>query len=526
MTTPLGRLNLSARLRGNWLLLLAALVPFLLVLPWQLQLGPPVGADDYGQYLSHARALVEGRSYTDIGYIRTRYALHIGPAAEPPGLPLTLVPIVVVFGESRIALRILMTVTAIAVAWLGARYVSQRSDSAVAVAVAIQTGVALQAEHAVYGIGADLGFMALLWVVLLVADCEGPWSRQRTVGVAVAGAAATLYRTAAAPLGLALVVYGALRPRGQRRAPIIVGLLVLGVFATMMVVMRQLGADADANTAPGLAPGLLASDLTRSPADVLHLLAGRAVYFRTGLSTALTRPFGMAPLNTLYHVIAASIAGVGAVVWLRREWRSLTAIFAAGYVLMLSVAPVIDRRYVWPLFPLIGYWLVEGIAIVVSASRRAVARKDPLGRRGAPWTQYRSWAAACLTVVMLVSLASAARNRPRRALEDHSDAQRLFTHLKSLAPVDSLRVLFFSPRALTWNTRIPAMGSFNASPSEVIAELQRKRISHVVVGDLGFQRARDLALRAAIAAYPAQFSLLYSNASFSVYRFSPSADSR
>ena len=44
---------------------------------------------DYAQYLSHARALVEGRAYADIGYIYTTHAPSVGPRAYPPGLPLS-----------------------------------------------------------------------------------------------------------------------------------------------------------------------------------------------------------------------------------------------------------------------------------------------------------------------------------------------------------------------------------------------------------------------------------------------------
>ncbi len=504
-----------------WLLLLAAITPLVVALPWQLQYGPPAGADDYGQYLSHARALVEGRGYADIGYIRTRYALAIGPAVEPPGLPWTLAPIIAVFGPSRIAVRILMTLTAVAAAWLAARYVAERSGVVVGAAVAVQTAVALQLQRATLGIGADLGFTALLWAVMLVVDRDGKWSARRTVGTIILGSAATFYRTAAAPLGLAMILHGALRPRGQRRAPLIVGFVLLGVFAAMSVMLSRMPLQGDAQIAPGLAPSVLASDFGQSPSAVFDLLKGRAQFLLLGLASAFTYPFDAKPVNNVYHGIALLIALLGLVMWLHREWRSITAIFAVGYSLMLCVVPVQDARYLWPLYPLAGYGLILGVGHVLSAARRDTSLASGSDRAQAPsaGSRFHARAAIAVSAVMLFALALRAAERTPPALEDRADVQELFTRLKSSARHDSLRVAFFSPRALTWNTHIPAMGTFAASPAEVLAELESKRVSHVITGDLGTQPKRDAAMREAIRAYPLRFSLAFSNASFSVYRF-------
>ena len=45
---------------------------------------------DYAQYILHARALAEGRSYTDTEYMYSTYEPYLGPRAYPPGLPLLL----------------------------------------------------------------------------------------------------------------------------------------------------------------------------------------------------------------------------------------------------------------------------------------------------------------------------------------------------------------------------------------------------------------------------------------------------
>ena len=60
-------------------LLLAALIPFAAVVGARWNEPPSAVEGDYAQYLLHAKAIAEGRPYSDIGYI---YSQH-----EPGGAP-------------------------------------------------------------------------------------------------------------------------------------------------------------------------------------------------------------------------------------------------------------------------------------------------------------------------------------------------------------------------------------------------------------------------------------------------------
>lgn len=57
-------------------------------------------ADDWAQYIMHARALAQGQAYSDIGYVWSIYAPLIGPPAYPPGTAFVLAPAFVAFGYS------------------------------------------------------------------------------------------------------------------------------------------------------------------------------------------------------------------------------------------------------------------------------------------------------------------------------------------------------------------------------------------------------------------------------------------
>jgi hypothetical protein len=86
-----------------------------------------------------------------------------------------------------------------------------------------------------------------------------------------------------------------------------------------------------------------------------------------------------------------------------------------------------------------------------------------------------------------------------------------------------MRVAFTNPRVLTLETDIPAMVHFHATPARTVAELREKRITHVIVGDLGDQPPVSERMRATLAAYPEAFVEEYRNPTFVVYRFQSEA---
>lgn len=100
---------------------LVALLPFLSLAishwPWT----PPASDGDYAQYLGHARALLTGRPYAEVGYIYLPDAWGIGPPSHPPGLPLLLAPIIAIDGIHSSWIRLLSLASLVSFCWFAVR---------------------------------------------------------------------------------------------------------------------------------------------------------------------------------------------------------------------------------------------------------------------------------------------------------------------------------------------------------------------------------------------------------------------
>jgi hypothetical protein len=60
---------------------------------------------DFSQYIMHAQNLIQGKSYTDLGVLSIDGVAHAG---TPPGYPLTIAPLIALFGLNFIVLKVQM----------------------------------------------------------------------------------------------------------------------------------------------------------------------------------------------------------------------------------------------------------------------------------------------------------------------------------------------------------------------------------------------------------------------------------
>ena len=103
---------------------------------------------------------------------------------------------------------------------------------------------------------------------------------------------------------------------------------------------------------------------------------------------------------------------------------------------------------------------------------------------------------------------------------DVPGVRSVFTHLRterSAATARPVRAVFVNPRVLTWETGVPAMGFFLASPDTTLAEFRAKRITHVVVGDVGTDPRHAASIARAVAAHPEAFRPILAEGPFTVY---------
>ena len=102
--------------------------------------------DDFAIYLSHALNITRLHPYADTGYIVNPYFPSYAPQAYPPGFPLLLAPLLMLFPPASympdlIPIKIFITLCLIASLWLIDRLL--RDDLPIHARVAILAGVAL-----------------------------------------------------------------------------------------------------------------------------------------------------------------------------------------------------------------------------------------------------------------------------------------------------------------------------------------------------------------------------------------------
>jgi hypothetical protein len=475
--------------RGGAIAVLLAAVAAVMLLHWPH--GPPLGWDDHGQYLSHARAIAEGRAYTDIGFIYTTYNNFIGPVAEPPGVPVLLAPLLALPGDSMVPVRGLVIVALagfLALAWL---HLSRRHEAGGALAAVLWSLAVFSTLHAFDAVLADFFFSAAIWGVLVLSDATSPWRPGRLATIAALGAVAFAFRLAALPLVPAMALFALTRPRGER-GPLLLVSAVWTVVAALTLFAIP--------TSSALGP-----ETTRSLGEIATDIGGNLLAIREGVLLAMLYPFGANLADDFWHVVAGVLTLLGAWSLRSRVRFDFATWFVIAYVGMLLVLPTRSARYWWPLIPLQALALVQG-ARVVGARWRTPA--------GTPFV------AAALSLVCIAAVVRQARERAA-PLTARPEFRELVRGISGDAAPDSARIVFFGPRAFTWETRIPAMGYFQATPEATLAELRRHRITHLVLGSYGELPSFDASLSRAVDAFPEAFERLGDYGPLVLFRVRP-----
>jgi len=487
----------ASLLRGSAAWAAAAFLPFVVLAALHWVHRPPDFAWDEALYMLHARALAEGRPYTDTGYLYTRLTPAVNPAAQPPGLPLLLAPLVAHLGSDSAVIAAVMVAFALSLQFGVALYFRSHLGAALAVAAGVLTGLQPAIIHSASRALSDLPFSALVWGVIILADRPGRWSRRRLAVMTGLGVAAIMFRTAGIALVPALGLFAFVRSHELGRRP----LVPIPVWITTSLVIGW--------TIP--TAGAFFEMLSLAPLDILSRMLANFLAYKYAVFDALLYPLPGNTLNDGYHVIAVGIMALGLAAWLRQSARSFLAAFALAYVLFLLLAPVTGPRYLWPLAPLMVFGLLNGI---VTLARR-LWRVRPAVETVAGLTL-----AGGIAVLPVMSHAWEPREPE---ITEVTEVQAVFRHLRGVDAENGVRAMIFEPRALAWATRIPAMGLVGAPPDTVIAELCRKRITHVVVGDLGILPWLTDSVRATVAIHPLAFTETYRNPSFVIHRFVPAA---
>lgn len=476
--------------RLTWLL---ALAPFLaLVLLKNRGIGDPL-ADDYAQYLMHAQALAQGRPYTDIGYIYTPLNHWLGPLAAPPGLPLALAPILALFGPNEVIIRFFMLSITIAFVLLASLYFARTENRLLGLGVAVMCALSPAMVQQASWVLTDLPLAALLWTIFYYVDTRRAWTIPTILLVTLIGGYAILVRPLGIALIPALVLYTIIHYRDYRLRPAIPVALWAGALLTAALFVNLQSA----------------SVLALNPTRVLRWLANthwgldHLKYYSLSVAYSHLYPFPVDAANDIFHATTVLLMFVGLIAWVRRAWRSLLFAFVCSYAALLWLIPAHQHRYLWPLYPLLVFGVLEGLRLVIA---RFTSEKTAF-----------SPAAAALAFATLVAGAHAAQlpfRAEHQARVHAAETERLYAKVRSLRKREYMRVTYAKPRSLAWETGVPAMGPFSAPPDKALEELRRKGITHVIVPAQSKDRIAALPL-----ARPGSFQLEDRSGPFLIYKF-------
>jgi hypothetical protein len=473
--------------------LLVALLPYLVLAAGHWPYLPSRFNGDYAQYILHAKALVEGRSYGDIGYLFTPYNSLVSPREQPPGWPLLLAPGVALFGTGFLYPRLVSLLAGCVFLACAAHRVASRDGRWVAIGAVAMTGVSLEESFSTNTILSDLPFAALVWVFLVVADRDGPVTWGRVALLLLVGTFAMSVRVVGVAVIPTIALFALMR-RGPDRMRLfaLAGVWVIGGAAALLMV------------GPGRIPFLMQA--LRAPMTVLGRLEGFWRDYQRGPFSAVMYPFPNDLTNDLYHAAALVLMAIGLTDLVRRFGRSATGAFALCYLALLAIAPTTDIRYLWPLWPLMSYAMIAG-------ARRAAGWRPLLSLRIA-----RAVGPGVAALVLL-GVVTAFRMPAPAALLDRPDVQELFAWLRAERARAEVRVVFTRARVLTLETGVPAMPTFRTTPERTIRELDRVGITHVIVGDAGIRQSATAPFERFVTSRPDAFVQVWSNAGFTVYRY-------
>lgn len=452
--------------------------------------GPLLGWDDHGQYLLHARNLVEGLPYTNIGFIHNKYSTLVGPVAEPLGLPSVLALLFSVFGVSVTVARVFLWASLLVFGWIVYLTFRQVASRGIAFLVAAWTIVAFSQVHAFDPVLADIPYSATLWLTLSLADRGRVITKERLALLAVAGALAFSFRMAALPLLPAAATALVLRAKEERPSFFLLGVIWTVAAGCFMLILPT----ADA----------LGGETLRDSAGVVRDTLVNVTAALHGVRDFLLIGTFPKPINYLVQGPLVAIIAVGLLASMREPRLRFTYITTAWYALMLLAIPSRDSRYLWPLYPLLAYAFVVGAARVVRIVSTKSANRTALGI-GA-------------TLVALGVVRSVAAPPPPAYTQDAAVVEMRAALARLDQGTKSLRVVSFAPRVMRWEDGYVTMAGFPARESrEGFETLRRERITHVVTGDPGTDAAGMDGIDAVVREYPKSFREVFRNRIFTIY---------
>jgi 4-amino-4-deoxy-L-arabinose transferase-like glycosyltransferase len=454
--------------------------------------------DDFSLYVAHARNLVEGRAYTDTGYVYNPHNSIVSPRSYPPLFPLLLAPVYSTFGMDLTAMKAFVIVLFMLLLGVLAVVAGERLPLPYVLGFLVLFALNPYVWQHKDRLLSETPFMLFAFLALFLADKalerQGPRSRCLAWGL-LAGLVAYLAcatRTVGVVLVPSILVVQFLRWRR-------LGLASLAITAACAVgVVTQsllLGHNGNASYLDQLV-----FDPLRFARIAVSLVKGIGGFFENGYSQVA----GV----FLYGGLA--LLAVSGYVARLRDRPTVHEAFAVLYLLLLVIWPAAesDPRFLLPILPFFLLFVAEGVQRL---------RATPLGRLQTSF-------ALGLAAAVLVSYAgwySRLDLGPVRDGVTTPESVALFDWIRTRTEGEDV-FLFQKPRALALYTGRRTLAHHRTSSDDSLWQLLNSSgVTHVVVclssPAATFQNSRRI-LEPFVARHAESIEQVFGNEGFRVYR--------
>ncbi|MEN4013158.1 MAG: glycosyltransferase family 39 protein [Bellilinea sp.] len=497
--------GLAAAFRGGeaWLPY-AALAAVAVFYGLTFRAGHPWG-DDFAQYIAHARNIVNGLPYTDIGIIHNP-AIVLGPSAYPPLFPLLLAPLVALFGIHLTAFKILGVVCALGALALFERWLRRHFNPVMRALIVALAGFSPLFWSYKEQILSDMPFvfftmLAVLLIERLKEEGGGRWGGW-LAGLAMGAAVAA--RSVGVVLWIAFILEQILQRRWRRRWFGQAAGAALSVIIALNLLLPSTG-DYLGQTA-GWNWAVIQYNLETIEVAANYLWASDPTLWGVFSFTSLVAMVLFA-VGFFRRPRPAPNTGL-------RESIGLIEWYFAGHLAIILIWPHPQgMRFFLPLMFFYLYYVFLGLKYTFSTA-----------------TGFKNMRARQLGLVAAIALAlaltlSPAENfwknyakLPLRAFDAGVGlpaSQEMFTYARD-SIADGQVVAFFKPRALALLSGKTAFAPHwqPAQPEQTLADLREYQADYLIVWKVDYAHLADFARQNS-----QWFTLVFENADFDIFTF-------
>lgn len=477
---------------------IAAVFLVFLSLVFDSELTPGMHSDgtDWAMYVMHTRNIVQGRPYTETGYVfQPESTTEVGANAYPSGYPLLIAPLYAAGAANIKVLKLLNVAFLVLSLWPAYLFARKTLTPVSSLVLILSLGFSWLFVGNFDTLGSDAPYelVSLLVLLLLLRIYDrrlnetNSWTWGLWAGLSMAGA--YLIR----PVGLAfLLAVGGIELLRKRR---ITKFLIAAAAAFVpLMLLNNLLFHSD---------GGYAHQFTFSVPTV----ARHALDYGGFFSYVFANPVS----NRYRYVLwALSLVPVAFGIWNRlRRGVSVTEMYVLTLLAVDSVYWTTNARYLLPIMPIYLVYLFEGF--------QAIAKHFPQ-RLTLPLKA----AAAALLLSAPIANAFLVRPKPNDTLVTAPKYEELCKVVRLQTASNSL-LIFWNPRVLVLSTSRLASGWPEGKPEEVIHYLRRVHPNYVIADK---SRAEDQRFLLPVLSDSLRTATIYENDQFRLVQLLESSNAK